>query len=184
MSRKSKLGVPAEHRPNQWVQTERRTHEAWARLSLSKPRAAALAHHLVANMGNQNAVVISQRVLADLMGCSVDTVMRAVKDLVAANWIQVVKIGRGRESAYVINDRVAWAQSRKSLNLSTFSANVVADLSDQEDGLLGHGDLMRFPTLLPGEQQIVAGHGLEPPSQQLLDGVEVGTPAKNGEQGM
>lgn len=63
---------------------------------MRKPRAAALAHHLVAQMGHQNAVVVSQAVLAKLMGCSVETVKRAVRDLVAERWIQVVRIGKGK----------------------------------------------------------------------------------------
>lgn len=73
-------------------------------------------------MGHQNAVVIPQVVLAKLMGCSVDTVQRAVRDLVAEKWISVVRLGRGKEAAYMVNDRVAWGQSRDQLRLSVFSA--------------------------------------------------------------
>lgn len=171
-----KIGVPARHKPGQWVQTERKAHEAWAHLIARKPRAAELLHHLVAQMGHQNAVVIPQAVLAKLMNRSVDTVQRAVKDLVAANWIQVVRLGRGKEAAYVVNDRVAWGQPRDQLRLSVFSAAVVADFDDQDEALLGHGDLRRIPTLYPGEQQLPSGPGEEPPSQPALDGLEPDLP--------
>lgn len=171
------IGVPAKNRPGQWVQTERKTHEAWARLITKKPRAAALAHHLVAQMGHQNAVVIPQTVLAKLMGCSVDTVQRAVRDLVAEKWISVVRLGRGKEAAYVVNDRVAWGQSRDHLRLSVFSATVVADADDQDEAFLGHGDLRRIPTLYPGEQQLPTGPGEPPPSQPAFDGMELDLPA-------
>ena len=143
-----------------------------------KPRAAALAHHLVAQMGHQNAVVIPQTVLAKLMGCSVDTVQRAVRDLVAEKWISVVRLGRGKEAAYVVNDRVAWGQPRDQLRLSVFSAAVVADFDDQDEALLGHGDLRRIPTLYPGEQQLPSGPGEEPPSQPTFDGFEPDLPAR------
>lgn len=147
------LGTSAGHKPGQWVQTERKAHEAWASLIARKPRAAELLHHLVAHMGHQNAVVVPQRVLAQLMGRSVDTVQRAVRDLVAENWIQVVKLnGPGTVSAYVVNDRVAWGQPRDQLRLSVFSATVVADLEDQDADALDHSDLRRVPTLYPGEQ--------------------------------
>jgi hypothetical protein len=172
------IGVPAKNKPGQWVQTERKTHEAWARLITKKPRAAALAHHLVAQMGHQNAVVIPQTVLAKLMGCSVDTVQRAVRDLVAEKWISVVRLGRGKEAAYVVNDRVAWGQPRDQLRLSVFSAAVVADFDDQDEALLGHGDLRRIPTLYPGEQQLPSGPGEEPPSQPTFDGFEPDLPAR------
>lgn len=171
------IGTSAKNKPGQWVQTERKTHEAWANLVMRKPRAAALAHHLVAQMGHQNAVVIPQAVLAKLMGCSVDTVQRAVRDLVAEKWISVVRLGRGKEAAYVVNDRVAWGQSRDQLRLSVFSAAVVADYDDQDEALLGHGDLRRIPALYPGEQQLPTGPGLPPPSEPSLPGLEPDLPA-------
>lgn len=170
------IGTPAKHKPGQWVQTERKTHEAWARLVMRKPRAAALAHHLVAQMGHQNAVVIPQALLAKLMGCSVDTVQRAVRDLVAEKWVSVVRIGRGKEAAYVVNDRVAWGQSRDQLRLSMFSATVVADYDDQDESLLGHDELRRIPTLYPGEQQLPSGAGEDPPSQPSMEGLEPDLP--------
>lgn len=178
-----KVGVPARNKPGHWVQTERKAHEAWARLIARKPRAAELLHHLVAQMGHQNAVVIPQAVLAKLMNRSVDTVQRAVKDLVAGGWIQVVRLGRGKEAAYVVNDRVAWGQPRDQLRLSVFSASVVADFDDQDEALLGHGDLRRIPTLYPGEQQLPSGPGEEPPSQPAFPGLEPDLPHIDMETG-
>lgn len=178
-NKSSNIGAPLKHVAGQWVQTERKTHEAWARLVMQKPRAAALAHHLVAQMGHQNAVVISQTILAKLMGCSVETVKRAVRDLVAEKWISVVRIGRGKEAAYVVNDRVAWGQPRNELCLSVFSATVVVDHDDQDDALLGHGDLRRIPTLFPGERQLPSGAGEDPPSQPSIPGLEPDLPTLN-----
>ena len=173
----SKLGTPVSNKPGQWVQTERKTHEAWAKLISHKPRAAALAHILVAQMSHQNAVVVSQTVLAKLMGCSVETIKRAVRDLVAERWISVIRLGKGKEAAYVVNDRVAWGQARDQLRLSVFSAAVVADYDDQEAGLLGSGELRRIPTLFSGERQLPVGVGLEPPSQPNIEGMEPDLPA-------
>lgn len=171
------IGVPAQPKIGRWVQTERRAHEAWAGLIARKPTAAALLHHLVAQMGHQNAVVIGQKTLAKLLGVSERTVRRAVADLVEERWIQVVRLGRGKEAAYVVNDRVAWGQPRDQLRLSVFSAAVVADFDDQDEALLGHGDLRRIPTLYPGEQQLPSGSGEEPPSQPAIPGFEPELPA-------
>lgn len=178
-----KLGAPARNKPGTWVQTERKAHEAWAGLIARKPRAAMLLHHLVAQMGHQNAVVISQKTLAKLLGVNERTVRRAVADLVEERWIQVVRLGRGKEAAYVVNDRVAWGQPRDQLRLSVFSAAVVADFDDQDEALLGHGDLRRIPTLYPGEQQLPSGPGEEPPSQPALDGLEPDLPHIDPETG-
>lgn len=177
------IGTSARNKPGHWVQTERKAHEAWAQLIARKPRAAELLHHLVAQMGRQNAVVIPQAVLAKLMNRSVDTVQRAIKDLVAERWISVVRLGRGKEAAYVVNDRVAWGQSRDQLRLSVFSAAVVADFDDQEEVLLGHGDLRKIPTLYPGEQQLPTGPGEDPPSQPSISGMEPDLPHIDAETG-
>ncbi|HGM6456923.1 TPA: helix-turn-helix domain-containing protein [Pseudomonas aeruginosa] len=172
------LGSPAKHKPGQWVQTERKAHEAWAHLIARKPRAAELLHHLVAQMGHQNAVVVSQKTLAQITGRSVETVKRALRDLVAERWVSVVKLnGPGTVNAYVVNDRVAWGQRRDQLCLSVFSATVVADRDDQDEALLGHADLRRIPTLYPGERQLPTGPGEEPPSQPDIPGMEPDLPA-------
>lgn len=172
------IGAPAKNKPGQWVQTERKAHEAWANLIARKPRAAMLLHHLVAQMGHQNAVVVSQKTLSKLMGCGLRTVQYAIADLVAGKWIQVVKLnGPGTVSAYVVNDRVAWGQPRDQLRLSVFSATVVADFSDQEEALLGHADLRRIPTLYPGERQLPTGPGEDPPNQPTIPGLEPDLPA-------
>lgn len=178
-----KVGTPVKPRHGHFVMTERKAHEAWARLSMRKPRAAALAHHLVAKMGHQNAVVVSQAVLAKLMGCSVETVKRAVRDLVAEQWIQVVRIGKGKEAAYVVNDRVAWGQPRDELRLSVFSAAVVADFDDQDEALLGNAELRRIPTLYPGERQLPIGPSEDPPSQPSIPGMEPDLPHIDMEPG-
>ena len=170
------LGAPVSKR-GAWVQTERKAHEAWAALGLKKPRAAALLHHLVAGMGSQNAVVISQKALAKLIGSHERTVRRAIADLVKDRWIQVVRIGSGREAAYVVNDRVAWGQKRSQLCLSTFSATVVADVEDQETATLTHAELRKLPTLYPGEQQLPTGGGSPPPSQPSFETMEPDLPA-------
>jgi len=128
-------------------------------------------------MNKQNAVVVAQSTLAQLMGRSIDTVQRAIAVLVAERWIQVVHIGRGKEAAYVINDRVAWSDRRDKLCLSSFSATVVASIDDQETATLDHAALRRIPTLYPGEQQLPTGPGEDPPSQPSIPGMEPDLPS-------
>ena len=177
MSDQKAIGTPAKNNPGQWVQTERKAHEAWAHLIGRKPRAAALLHHLVAQMQNQNAVLVSQKTLAKIMGTSLDTVKRALRDLESERWIQVVKMnGPGTVAAYVVNDRVAWGQPRDQLRLSVFSAVVVADAEDQETMTLEHSELRRIPALFPGERQLPSGASGEPPAQPAIPGMEPDLP--------
>lgn len=167
-----KIGTPAvDKHYKTWVQTERKAHEAWASLIAKKPKAAQLMHHFVALMGSKNAVVINQKTLAKLMNCSVRTVQYAIQELVTGKWIEVVQLnGQGTVSAYVVNDRVAWADKRENLRLSAFSANVIANYEDQNPDMLTSGDLRKIPALYEGEAQLPSGEGEPPPSQLLLEG--------------
>jgi DNA-binding transcriptional regulator YhcF (GntR family) len=130
-------------------------------------------HTLVARMGHQNAVVISQKLLAKLVGCNERTIRRAIEDLERDRWIQVVQLGTaGTMNAYVVNDTVAWGQRRdQKLTLSVFSAAVVADVDDQSEFTLEARALRRLPVIYPPEQALPSGPG-EPGAQMLLDGME------------
>lgn len=180
MTRKSSppdIGVTSQYGPTKWVQTERKAHEEWAMLGIRKPIAAAVLHKLVAAMGHQNAVVVGQKTLAMMLGVHDRSISRAVADLVAEQWIQVVKIGKGKEVCYVVNDRVAWGQPRDQLRLSVFSATVVASAEDQDETTMDNAPLRRIPTLYPGERQLPSGPGAEPPSQPSIPGMEPDLPA-------
>lgn len=176
-----KLGTSAVPTKSTWVQTERKAHEAWASLIARKPRSAQLLHHLVARMGHQNAVVVSQKTLAKIMACSLRTTQYAIAALVEENWMSVVKLnGPGTVSAYVVNDRVAWGQSRHEMAaLSTFSATVIADIEDQDQATLDGPPLRRIPMLFQGEHQLPHGPGEAPPSMPSLPGMEPDLPARD-----
>lgn len=165
-----------------WVQTEREAHEGFSKLTLRKPTAAALLHRFIAQMGDQNAVVISQALLAEQLGVSDRTVRAAIATLSAEKWIQVVRIGKGRECAYIVNDRVAWSGPREGLRRSLFRANIVVAEEDQEPLTLEETPLRRIPTIYPGERQLPSGEGLPPPSQPFLNGMEPDLPALQREE--
>lgn len=167
------LGQPTKNGPTTWVQTDRATHERWAKLILSAPRSAQLMHILCAHVGEFNAVAIAQPLLAKMMGCTERTVRNALAPLVEGNWIQVVQMGaRGTVNAYVINDRVAWTRNRdERKSYSLFSAMIVADAADQTPETLDGPALRRLPMIYPPEQALPTGPG-EPGAQMLLDGME------------
>jgi len=162
-----------------WVQTERAAHEAWSSLMGQSPQAARLMHLLVARVGDHNAVVISQKALAELMGVTDRTVRTAVKILQAGNWLEVRQIGdRGTVNAYVLNDRIVWTGPRDGIRHSLFSAAVVVSSAEQpdKDTLGNQVPLRQLPSLYSGERQLPAGSGLPPPAQPSLDGLEPDLP--------
>jgi len=182
----AQLGAPADNvarRGASWVQTERAAHEAWAKLAVKNPRAAALMHVLVSKMGAGNALVVSQKTLAALMDCHERTVRRCIAELQADRWIQIVQIGQaGSVNAYVVNSAVAWGQSRDQLHTAAFTAVVLANADEQPSGVLdSQPELRKIPLLYPGERQLPAGAGAEPPSQPSIPGLEPDLPALDGD---
>lgn len=113
------------------------------------------------------------------MGRSLDTVQRATKELVAGRWIEVRHIGQGALRAYVLNDRVVFHGDSENKRYSLFSAAVIVSSDDQPDEHeLGQQPPLRtMPTMFPGEQQLPAGPGLDPPSQPSIPGMEPDLPA-------
>jgi hypothetical protein len=175
---KSPIGAPplAQSKRQTWVQTERSAHEGWAQLVRTNQRAAALLHVLVSQMDSQAAVVASRSTLAQLVGYSEATVKRAIADLKNDRWIEVIQLGgKGGVNAYVVNSRVAWADSRERLPSARFSAVVIARRDEQDR--IESAPLRRIPTLYPGENQLPTGYGQEPPSQPSIDGLEPDLPA-------
>ena len=173
--------LPEKAPSGQWVQTERAAHEAWAALMRENPSAAMLMHLLVARVGQNNAVVVSQKNLGELMGKSRDTVKRALATLKDRHWIEIRQIGQnGTVNAYIINDRVAWTGKRDGIRYSLFTASVVTSDDEQPDHAeLGQQEpLRRLPNLYRGEQQLPSGDGLSPPSEPSLPGMEPDLPAR------
>lgn len=173
---KSKLTHPQltrEPAKTTWVQTERAAHEAWGRLTVSSPRAAALMHYLVAEMDESAAVVASHATLAAISGMSASTVKRAIADLKAGNWVEVLQLGgKGGALAFIVNSRVGWAARRDKIHMAAFTAKVLASGREQEAGYLEGSPLHKLPILAPGEQQLPTGDGEDPPSQPALLGME------------
>ena len=172
--------LPERKTRGTWVQTERAAHEEWAQLIIRAPKAAAVMHILTARMGDNNAVVISQRELQTATGISRPTVQRALATLRDENWIEVWQVGEsGTVNAYVVNDRVAWHGSRDGIRRSLFTATVAVSEAEQKNtSRIGESTpLHRVPSVFPGEMQLPSGEGLPPVSQPFFDGMEPDLPA-------
>ncbi len=175
------LGAPVNPPQLTFAQTDLAVHEAWGRLSLQSPRAAALAHFMVANMGREGALVVSLPTLCQITGMSISTLKRAIADLKNGRWIEVVNIGgKGGANAYVINERVAWTQGRDKKVYAHFSASILAAQSEQKEAP-EEIPLRKFPMLRAAEIPLPTGKGEDPPSQPSISGFEPPLPALKDE---
>ncbi|MEB8534642.1 hypothetical protein [Acidithiobacillus ferriphilus] len=163
------------------MQTERAAHEKWAKLAVANPRACALMHVIVSQMGRHNALVASHSALSKAAGCSISTLKRSLAMLKDGGWLEVRQIGpTGTACAYIVNDRVAWSGNRDGIRYSLFSAAVLVSDAEQpdKDELGIQPPLERIPTMQPGERQLPTGDGLPPPSQPIFEGLEPELPAR------
>jgi len=155
------------------------------KMSIKTPAAGALLHFFAGRVGDHNAVVVSQRTLADMTGMSLSTIKRALSALEEGRWIEIRRLGpTGTVNAYVINDRVVWYRSRDELRHSLFSAEVIVSANEQPDKkeLDQQEPLRRLPRLFEGERQLPTGNGLPPPSEPALPGMEPDLPAPRNER--
>lgn len=180
MSSQLGRGLLTDSNRQTWVQTDRKAHEAWGRLIHESPRAASLLHTLVAHMDESAAVVCSYKTLSYLSGMAFSTVRRAIADLKAGQWIQVIQIGgKGGGLAFVVNSRVAWAAKREYLGMAVFSAQVLAIQEEQDADALDGPELRRITTTIyPGDRQLPTGPGEDPPSQPHITGMEPDLPTR------
>jgi hypothetical protein len=180
MQKGKKLGLDSKPKADtraRWIQTEASSHEAWARMTLKQPKAAALMHLLCSRMDRtSNAVVASHKTLALMMSCCDKSVRNYLKQLSEDKWIQIVSLGKGSTNAYVVNSTVAWATNRDNLKYAVFTAQVIANADDQKPDLIAQ-DIRKIPVLFDqSEVQMPRESAGEPPSQRLLAGFELDLP--------
>lgn len=136
------------------------------------PKAAQLIVSLIRHMspGSGGVVVVSRETMRELVGCSMPTVERALRVLIAEGWVQRIKIGGA--NALAINRRVAWMGDRGEIQHAVFDATVIASRAEQDALALEPPPMRHVPVVGAGEDVISFGEGSDPPSQQLLEGVE------------
>lgn len=174
------LPVAQKSKSVTYVQTELKAHEDWGRLILKHPKAGAILHFLAGRVGQHNAVVMSHKTIADLIGISTATVTRNIKVLRDNNWLEIRKVGATNSvNAYVLNSRVAWTGKLENKRYALFSANVIVSEEEQDEAferIESQPELRKLPSLGSGDAQLPSGSGLEPPSQPSLDGMEPDLP--------
>lgn len=140
-------------------------------LIAKEPTAARVLNHLIrlTEPGSGGVVVISRATLGRMLRVSDPTVGRAIRVLVAGNWIQRMRVGGAY--ALAVNKSVAWTGPRGQMEHAVFTATVVAARNEQDADALASPDLRRVPSAFPGEVVLPVGEG-KPPAQELIPGTE------------
>jgi len=140
-------------------------------LARKSPVAHEILYYLVEHMGRTtNAVVCSRNVLAEVTGCSIATVGRAIRVLKDDNWIDTVKIGNA--SAYCVNERAFWQAGRNQRQYAVFSATVIAAASEQDSDFREKAKqkLTYIPIIEDDDRMLInSDESLPPPDQTDLE---------------
>ena len=149
-----------------WLQFEKKALKEMTKLSMASPAAMATLMYLVNHMSRSNALVVSQKAIAEGIGGKRETVNRALSYLSKHNFLQIIKAGG--VSVYVVNSRVAW-QGERGARYAAFGADVIAIESEQLINLDDQTPLKSVPVLYDGERVLVGNEEMPPPDQQEMD---------------
>lgn len=158
-------------RPITWAQLNLEASEDLRGLMRRNRWAAELVLALIEKMepGGGGVVICSRETMRELLDCSMPTIDRALKTIVTEGWAQRIRIGG--TPALAINSRVAWIGSRGALPHAVFSATVIASRSEQDAISLNPPPIRYIPVMYRGDEPLIDGDGLEPPSQPELNGI-------------
>jgi predicted DNA-binding transcriptional regulator AlpA len=121
-------------------------------------------------MNTQNAIVISQKTLCQLLGKGRTSVYNAIKYLEDEKWIKTLKIGTA--NAYVVNSQVFWTTDLKKQQYAMFSATVITAASEQEISPEDWNaiETKHFPFInTKNERPLLDDSDLPPPDQKDID---------------
>lgn len=134
-------------------------------LSLKYPKAQAILYFLVDQMDQYNAVMISYRVIKELLGISQVTVARSIKTLKDKGFITILK--SGTNNVYAINDSVYWKSWSNNKKYSRFPANVVISLDEQDIEYQGQQMSLFSAEAEWNKTKEVSGIKIKPPKKKI-----------------
>jgi hypothetical protein len=150
-----------------WLQMEKKVGQELQKLAIKHPAAMGTLLYLITNMGRNNALAVSQSVMAEKVGIGRQAVSVAVKLLAEHRFIEIVKVSN--LCIYRVNTRVAW-QGNRGARFAHFMADVIAVESEQQGrGIDNDMPLKKLPVLDSGERIFVGNEPIDPPDQQELE---------------
>lgn len=99
-------------------------------LLLTSPKICEMYLFLVENMDRNNAVVVSQKTLSEILKCTRQSVHKYTSYLKEKNLLKVAK--SGVSLIYILNEQVVWKNSAENREYAKFSATVYISRSEQD----------------------------------------------------
>lgn len=93
-------------------------------------KAGALFLFFLEHMDRDNALIVSQECMSEILGWSIPTIKRKIQVLKEKNFISTKRTGNS--SIYFINANVAWSTYGNKKEYAHFKANVIISKSEQD----------------------------------------------------
>lgn len=93
-------------------------------------KAGALFLFFLEHMDRDNALIVSQECMSEILGWSIPTIKRKLQVLKEKNFISTKRTGNS--SIYFINANIAWSTYGNKKEYAQFKANVIISKSEQE----------------------------------------------------
>lgn len=150
-----------------WLQVDKKVGQELQKLAVKHPAAMGTLMYLITNMGRNNALAVSQGVIAKKVGVGLLAVNRAIKTLDKHRFIEVIKVAN--LCVYRVNTRVAW-QGNRGERFAYFMADIIAFEGEQGGATLDKLEpLQQVPVLDEGERYLVGNEPIDPPDQQEME---------------
>lgn len=124
--------VKSEARENKdFVMLYRRFIKQISDLGVENPTALRILLFLIRHMDGYNAIGVTQKLLARLLGLSRQTVSTNIMYLREHGWIEIYKLGKA--NIYIVNPEVVWTSYASQKAYCKFQGTFLLDRDDQWD---------------------------------------------------
>lgn len=99
-------------------------------LAKKDAKASVLLNLLLEYMDRENALMVSQKTLSELLDWSIPTIERKLRVLRDSNFIEVLK--SGHSNIYLVNASIAWTTYGNKREYAKLRGNILISQSEQE----------------------------------------------------
>lgn len=100
-------------------------------LTVKHSTASSIMMFFMNEMNNNNVIMISQNVLAEILGKGRTTIYNGIKFLDKHNFIEIAKIGQA--NAYIVNPEIAFQDAHQKKKYTNFQGSIVLGESENEE---------------------------------------------------
>ena len=105
--------------------------ETLSKVSERSSTSISILMFFLENMDDYNTIMVSQKVIADTLGKTRQTISSGIKILEEENVLGIGKVGQA--NVYIINPNIAWQKANKQRGMVNLKGNILLGKSENEE---------------------------------------------------